>query len=223
MAATHTPNLNLNKPDRQDFVSVVHDINDNMDKIDEEAGMVDDGIAIVIDGNTAPRAISSGQYLLIKNHSTLATGGYHATANIANGESVTSSNVAVDSDGIANALNSNLTATNDRTLTKRYYQAVTINTTNTTWSWSTGYIQLVGDLILYSSGISPKTATNDWLRVATVESSYKPTYEVKTVCVAEDGTSSRVIRIDTNGNIEIYKPEVKTYWFTLVWLRNISN
>ena len=107
MAATHTPNLNLNKPDRQDYVSVVNDINDNMDKIDEEAGMVDDGIAIVIDGNTAPRAISSGQYLLIKNHSTLATGGYHATANIANGESVTSSNVAVDSDGIANALNGN--------------------------------------------------------------------------------------------------------------------
>lgn len=108
MAATHTPNLNLNKPDRQDFVSVVHDINDNMDKIDEEAGMVDDGIAIVIDGNTAPRAISSGQYLLIKNHSTLATGGYHATANIANGASVTSSNVAADSDGIANALNSKI-------------------------------------------------------------------------------------------------------------------
>ncbi len=120
-------------------------------------------------------------------------------------------------------LNSNLTATNDRTLTKRYYSAVTINTTNTSWSWSTGYIQLVGDLIIYSSGISPKTATNDWLRVATVESSYKPAYEVRTVCVAEDGTASRVIRIDTNGNIEIYKPEVKAYWFTLIWLRNISN
>ena len=34
MAASHTPNLNLNKPDRQDFVSVVTDINDNMDIID---------------------------------------------------------------------------------------------------------------------------------------------------------------------------------------------
>lgn len=137
MAATHTPNLNLNKPDRQDYVSVVTDINDNMDKIDEEAGMVDDGIAIVIDGNTAPRAISSGQYLLIKNHSTLATGGYHATANIANGESVTSSKVAADSDGIANALNSNLStlSANFTNLKNRIFigrnvnaRSITINT-----------------------------------------------------------------------------------------------
>ena len=34
MAATHTTNLGLNKPDRQDYVSVVTDINDNMDTID---------------------------------------------------------------------------------------------------------------------------------------------------------------------------------------------
>ena len=125
MAATHTPNLNLSKPDRQDYVSVVTDINNNMDKIDEEAGMVDDGIAIVIDGNTVPRAISSGQYLLIKNHSTLATGGYHATANIVNGESVTSSNVAVDSDGIANALNGNLTMLSDHIGTKVVSTSIT--------------------------------------------------------------------------------------------------
>ena len=38
MAATHTTHLNLNKPDRQDFVSVVHDINDNMDILDQAYG-----------------------------------------------------------------------------------------------------------------------------------------------------------------------------------------
>ena len=37
MAATYTSRLNLAKPDRQDFVSVVNDINNNMQKIDDEA------------------------------------------------------------------------------------------------------------------------------------------------------------------------------------------
>lgn len=108
MAATQTPYLYLNKPDRDDYVSVITDINDNMNKIDESAQMVETGMAIVIDGDEAPKAITSGQYLFIKNHSTLATGGYHATANISLGASITSSNVAADADGIANALNSNI-------------------------------------------------------------------------------------------------------------------
>lgn len=71
-----------------------------------------EGMAIVIDGDTAPKAITAGQYLFIKNHSTLATGGYHATAAIASGADITSSNVAADADGIVNGavskLNGNL-------------------------------------------------------------------------------------------------------------------
>ena len=43
MSATHTTYYNLNKPDRQDFVSVVSDINDNMDKIDAAIHGVDTG------------------------------------------------------------------------------------------------------------------------------------------------------------------------------------
>jgi len=67
-----------------------------------------EGMAIVIDGDTAPKAIVSGQYLFIKNHSTLATGGYHATAAIAKDADVTSSNVTPDADGIVNGAFSSL-------------------------------------------------------------------------------------------------------------------
>lgn len=67
-----------------------------------------EGMAIVIDGDTAPRAIASGKYLFIKNHSTLATGGYHATAAIARGADLTSSNVTPDADGIVNGAFSSL-------------------------------------------------------------------------------------------------------------------
>ena len=77
--------------------------------LDYELNCAESGYAIVCDGDTAPKAISSGQYLFIKNHSTLATGGYHATAAIASGADLTSSNTAPDADGIANALNSNIT------------------------------------------------------------------------------------------------------------------
>jgi len=43
MPAAHTPNLNLNKPDRQDLVNVVTDINDNMDTIDGAIGALPSG------------------------------------------------------------------------------------------------------------------------------------------------------------------------------------
>lgn len=43
MSATHTTNLGLNKPDRQDYVSVVTDINDNMDILDSKIGAVPSG------------------------------------------------------------------------------------------------------------------------------------------------------------------------------------
>jgi hypothetical protein len=70
---------------------------------DDDIQAVAEGVAIVIDGDTAPKAITSGQYLFIKNHSTLATGGYHATDDIASGGTVSSSNVAADADGVVNA------------------------------------------------------------------------------------------------------------------------
>ena len=104
----NTPNINLVKPLGTDK-ALVSVINDNSDKIDAFAGSANtnmantqNGYAIVVDGNNAPKAITAGQYLFIKNHSTLSAGGYHATANIANGAAVTSSNVAADADGVVN-------------------------------------------------------------------------------------------------------------------------
>ena len=114
----NTPNINLVKPLGTDR-ALVSVINDNSDKIDAFAGSTNTnmantqaGYAIVVDGNNAPKAITAGQYLFIKNHSTLSAGGYHATANIANGAAITSSNVAADADGVVNgafsALNSKI-------------------------------------------------------------------------------------------------------------------
>ena len=82
--------------------------------LDGDINDVAEGLAILVDGDTAPRAITSGQYLFIKNHTTLATGGYHASSAIASGATISSSNVTVDADGIANSLNSSVTALNSK-------------------------------------------------------------------------------------------------------------
>ena len=74
----------------------------------DEVGSVESALAIVVNGDTAPQAITSGQYLFIKNHSTLATGGYHATSNISSGGTVSSSNVSADPDGIANTIHEHI-------------------------------------------------------------------------------------------------------------------
>lgn len=74
------------------------------DPIKSELNGIESATVIVVDGNTAPKNISSGQYLFIKNHATLATGGYHATAAISSGASVTSNNVTADSNGVVNAI-----------------------------------------------------------------------------------------------------------------------
>lgn len=159
MAATHTPYLYLNKPDRDDYVNVITDINDNMNKIDESAQMVETGMAIVIDGDEAPKAITSGQYLFIKNHSTLATGGYHATSNISLGASITSSNVVADPDGIANALNSNIGTVTNYSLTPK-----------TNVSLNSRFVKTNDNIVLYLDQISISTSVSadTWFDIATM-------------------------------------------------------
>ena len=69
---------------------------------------IEDALAIVCNGNTAPANIASGKYLFIKNHSTLPAGGYHATAAISAGSELNLGNVEPDEDGIANSLSEHL-------------------------------------------------------------------------------------------------------------------
>ena len=71
---------------------------------------VKNGIAIVSTGDTHI-AITSGQYVYIQDHSTLAEGLYRATANIAANATLSGSNVTAVSGGGLNALNSNITKT----------------------------------------------------------------------------------------------------------------
>ena len=72
---------------------------------------VKNGIAIVSTGNTHI-AITSGQYVYIQDHGTLAEGLYKATSNISANGTLSSSNVTAAGNAL-NTLNSNLTTVSD--------------------------------------------------------------------------------------------------------------
>lgn len=120
--ATYTTNLSLIKPAGTDKIRIAQ-INQNMDTIDAAIGAVgntslqtqvtsvsdsmsavESGIAIVSNNNTHV-AITSGQYVYVKNHATLSEGLYRATQAIATNGTLTLSNVTPESAGGLNSLN----------------------------------------------------------------------------------------------------------------------
>lgn len=101
--ATYTSNLNLKKPALDDD-ALITDINNNMDILDAAANGIQDALAIVATGNTHA-AITSGQFVYVRNHSTLTEGLYVASSNIAANATLSSSNLTANSSGGLNTLN----------------------------------------------------------------------------------------------------------------------
>lgn len=66
-----------------------------------------DGLAIIANGNTHA-AITSGQYVYVRNHGSLSEGLYVATANISANGTLSGSNLTANSNGGLNALNSKM-------------------------------------------------------------------------------------------------------------------
>ena len=78
---------------------------------------IEQGIAILATGNTHA-AITSGQYVFVRNHSTLANGLYKASANIAANAALSTSNLVADSSGGLNSLKAGLDTLNSNMVTR---------------------------------------------------------------------------------------------------------
>lgn len=104
--AGSTEHYNLIKPADNDPADNTP-LNTNFDRIDSALAAHDDALAIVANGNTHA-AITSGQFVYVRNHETLANGLYTANSNIAANATLSSSNLTADSSGGLNALYSNL-------------------------------------------------------------------------------------------------------------------
>ena len=110
--ATQTTNLKLKKPAYSDVADIM-DINDNMDALDKAVAGAQNGLAVIANGNTHA-AISSGQYVYVRGHSSLAEGLYRATASIATNASLSTGNLSAVSTGGLNGLQSQIDTLNSK-------------------------------------------------------------------------------------------------------------
>lgn len=134
--ASYTSNLNLKKPALTDD-ALVTDLNDNSDKLDAAISAGSGAIAIVSVGNTHA-AISSGQYVYVRQHGSLSEGLYKATTNIAANGTLSGSNLTAVSGG---GLNSVYSALSDQIANLIKYVDISCTTTGdyNTVSYPTGF------------------------------------------------------------------------------------
>jgi len=123
--ATSTTNLGLIKPAGTDKIRIAQ-INSNMDVIDTKMGavgntplqtqittlnttadVIERGVAIRAIGNTHV-AIAAGQFVYVRNHSTLPEGIYRANSAISANAALSTSNLVADSSGGLNSLKADI-------------------------------------------------------------------------------------------------------------------
>jgi len=97
--ATNTTNFDLVKPAGSDNYDIDSFHNGSMDKIDSALQGLGTGLAIISKNNTHG-AISSGEYVYVHGHGSLAEGLYKANTNIAANGTLTSSNLTAASGGL---------------------------------------------------------------------------------------------------------------------------
>ena len=97
--ATNTTNFDLVKPAGSDNYDIDSFHNGSMDKIDSALQGLGTGLAIISKNNTHG-AISSGEYVYVHGHGSLAEGLYKANTNIAANGTLTSSNLTAVSGGL---------------------------------------------------------------------------------------------------------------------------
>ena len=134
--ATNTSNFGLVKPAYSDTADIAT-INGNMDKIDTTQNALGAGLAIIANNNTHD-AITSGQYVYVHGHGTLAEGLYKATTNIAANGTLSGSNLTAVSGGLGAqfASISNQIANLDVLLDPiRNTSGIDFNTMTTTGKW----------------------------------------------------------------------------------------
>ena len=200
----NTPNLDLIKPAGSDK-ALVSQINGNSDKIDGYAGTVNsalnallDGLAIVANGNTHA-AISSGQFVYVKNHGSLAEGLYVASTNIAANATLSNSNLTADSARGLNALNSKISTQTGSFTNDSGQQSLTAIIKKSAHSVS---LRVTGTL----TGITGGSGFN----IGTIADGYRPATEMDVPCVLSNGAVNKfatgLVVIGANGTVTVYVP-----------------
>ena len=113
---------------------------------------LEDAIAIVANNNTHG-AISSGQYVYVKNHGTLSEGLYVATSNIAANAALSSSNLTADGSGGLNALASVIATLNSNIPKYKSFQFENVQVSAGTVGERGAQVSADLDITGYTTGI----------------------------------------------------------------------
>ena len=180
-----TSNLGLTQYESNDKYKITgnsNSMNRDMQIIDENINGLQDGLAILANGNTHA-AISAGQFVYVRNHGTLANGLYKANSNISVNATLTSSNLTADVSGGLNDLGSSISALNSKiekqsgtvtTVTNSYYEARSIN------------LKKSGNIAVLKMLIACTTASNSDVQIATLPSGFIPDFNVESALVSID-------------------------------------
>lgn len=110
--ATNTTNYNLVKPAYTEAADIAV-VNGDMDKIDAALTAQSNGYALIANGNTHVQ-IAQGQYVYVRNHSSLSEGLYRATSTIQANGTLSTSNLTRDSAGELNYIQNEISTLNSK-------------------------------------------------------------------------------------------------------------
>ena len=156
------------------------------------------GLAIVTDGDTHA-AITKGQYVYIKKHTSLAEGLYTTNENIESNGALSGKVTAAS--GVLNTLKSNIDALNSNPVISL------INKTDadsgiTIQAFANGSSVTVA-FLRESTG----TEQSDWYVLAELPIGYRPFYTITSYFIHGDAASVDRLRINTNGLIRLFAPK----------------
>lgn len=210
---TETTNLGLKKIDGSENWRQIFDYhNDSMDKADSTVAAVQDGLAIVANGNTHA-SVAKGRFVYVRNHSTLAEGLYKASSAIQTNGELTASNLTAAGSGGLNdlqeqviSLNSNIpSVVNNLTSTSGTdaLSAAQGKALNDKFSSSTsggsGYLT-----IKKHNKIAAVSVAGGFSSV-TIPAGFRPAYTAYIACVGTQGGVyfPALVTINTNGAVSV--------------------
>ena len=155
---------------------------------------VQDGLAIVSNGNTHA-AIASGQFVYVKNHSSLGEGLYRATTAISANGALSTSNLTADSVGGLNAMKADVDTLNSKMTPE------TVTVIN-----GACYLSAIDKICILNIGGSIQAPTGSQTTIATLDTNYRPTRTTYGVVSIEGGSSNKyaLVAITAGGVITIY-------------------
>lgn len=195
--ATQTSNLGLTKPAYSETADIA-DINNNMDKVDAAVHGVQNGMAILANGNVHS-AVTSGQYVYVRNHGTLAEGLYTATTNISTNATLSTSNLtAVPNNGALNTLRDDVTSLNSK-ISNHYGSVIYGESVYINFMRSGNVVFMACVAGLWDSDANNLIVLHGYSAGAVVPTGYRPAFNTE----VKEALNGKRITVVANGNITI--------------------